>query len=139
MSKSKSFRRKLQQNRVGFVYYRIWGWPLDSINLDYFEGKVKDSNGKSAIVGLQPNTHVYLYVERCVSSGKLPMTSLFPSSKSKRSAMLSGAVTQADHFHKEHQALRALKDFIEGRRDNELRYLCRYHRDLDVIDSIWAL
>ena len=129
--KSSSFKRKLKSKKVGFQYFRIWGWPISEYNRTYIESryKIKPDHALFEFNGQL----IHLYVEQGVvgysnCDGHLSLL------QRRRSHSLDGTLITGCYFRTKAQALRELQMYSSGCKTEGLIELIEYRDEIDAMD-----
>ena len=117
--KSSSFKRKLKSAKVGFKYFRIWGWPIKEYNRSYIES-VYGNRPDHALFDFNGQL-IQLYIEH----GEVA---------SRGSLFLNGSLTNGCYFRTESQALRELRMYSSGCKTDGLLELIAYSAEIDAMD-----
>lgn len=134
--KSSSFKRKLKTKPHGMVYYRIWGWDIKHDNLEYWIEKVKNSDGRYALISYEGH-HIILSIYRDMIGvsdydGKHQIVS---DKRIRAMKMMNGSLTNGCYFRTFQQASKELQMYASGCKTEALDELIEYHEQLDQFDN----
>lgn len=122
MSKQKRFKQKLKNPRQGFVYYRLWGWPLRSPAAVSFHIEKHVQNQNIAII----DHPTFGWLHLAISSS--------PVDKRIPACYLNGTINNR-YFKAAKQGRKVLADYANLREHAGLADMFHYHSEVDSMES----